>query len=343
MAKENLTKQADIHITIREIDFVTRFGLNWEHLRDILGIMRPIRKTPGTKLTSKYAEVTLEPGNVGEGEVIPYSQAEVREKEYGTIAIEKYAKAVSLEAIDKYGYENAVQRTDDQFLFELQNMVTGRFYDFLKTGSLILDEPTFQMALAMAQGAVRNRWKQMHRSTTAIVGFCNILDLYEYLGNAQVTVQSMFGLNYIKNFLGYETLFLLSDAEIPRGKVLATPAENIILYYVDPSDSNFARAGLTYTTAGGETNLIGFHVEGDYHTAVSEAFAIMGMTMMCEYLDGIANVDIGTATFTAVSNPSGNPSALKYFEKAADNTYFRTTDTTVVSGKTYYTRSLAGA
>lgn len=294
-AKANTTTTNEFSIKAREVDFVTRFALNWEHLREIMGIMRPIRKTSGTKLTSKYAEVTLESGNVGEGAEIPYSQAVVKEKEYGDVSIEKYAKAVTIEAIDKYGYDNAIAMTDDQFLFELQSKVTGRFYDFIKTGTLRRTENTFQAALAMAQGAVRNRWLKMHRSTTAIVGFCNILDLYEYLSSAQVTVQTMFGLNYIQNFLGYSTLFLLSENEIPKGKVIATPAENIVLYYVDPSDSGFARAGLEYRTDG-ETNLIGFHVNGNYNTAVSESFALMGMYLWAEYLDGIAVVTIGSET-----------------------------------------------
>ena len=70
-AKDNLTKQADIQVTAREIDFVTRFARNWEHLREILGIMRPIRKEPGAVLKSKTASVVLESGEVGEGEEIP--------------------------------------------------------------------------------------------------------------------------------------------------------------------------------------------------------------------------------------------------------------------------------
>ena len=45
-AKENITMTTDITVAAREIDFVTRFQRNWDHLRTILGIMRPIRKTP---------------------------------------------------------------------------------------------------------------------------------------------------------------------------------------------------------------------------------------------------------------------------------------------------------
>lgn len=295
MAKENLTKTANIQVNPREVDFVTRFSRNWEHMRDILGIMRPIKKAPGTVLKSKYATLTLQDGNIGEGEEIPYSQAEIKTKDYATITIEKYAKGVSIEAIKDYGYDVAVQMTDDEFLFQLQSNVTNRFYKYLNDGELASEETTWQKALAMAMGQVLNKFKLMHRTATRVVGFVNVLDLYDYLGNAQITVQSEFGFNYIKNFMGYDTVFLLSEDEIQRGRVIATPVENIVMYYVDPADSDFARAGLEFTVDG-ETPLLGFHTQGNYSTAVSEAFAIMGVTLFAEYIDGIAVIDVDATT-----------------------------------------------
>lgn len=292
MATENLTMSADLAASAREIDFVTRFSSNWEHLMNILGILRPIRKQPGAVLKSKKAVLTLQDGAVGEGEVIPYSKATVEETTYAEMTIEKYAKAVSIEAIKDHGYEVAVSMTDDEFLAELQNEVTGRFYEYLNTGTLTAIESTWQRALAMAKGKVLNKFKQIHKTVTRVVGFANVLDLYEYLGDKDITVQSEFGLTYVKNFLGYDTLFLLSDEEIAQGKVIATPVENIALYYVDPGDSDFARAGLKYTVEG-QTNLIGFHTQGNYSTAVSESFAIMGMTLFAEYQDGIAVMTVG--------------------------------------------------
>lgn len=339
MAKQYLTKSANIQTQAREIDFVTRFALNWEHLRDIMGIMRLIRKTPGTVLKSKYAEVTLQNGAIGEGEEVPYSQANVFTKDYATIQLEKFRKGVSAEAINEHGYDDAVGLTDDQFLFELQTNVTGRFYSFLKSGTLISAKATFQAALAEAQGRVRNKWKAMHRGITEIVGWCNILDAYDYLGAANITVQNQFGMSYIENFIGYSRLFLCSDEEIPRGKIAATPVENMILYYVSADDNDFARAGLVYTTDG-ITNLIGVHVNGEYGTVVSELHALMGLTLMAEYIDGIAVVDIGTETYTAVESPA-KANIGTYFERnATTGDYFKTLDTDVVSGKTYYTRAV---
>ena len=255
--------------------------------------MRPIRKTPGTTLKSYTASVALESGNVGAGNVIPYSKATITETLKQDVTIEKYAKAVPIEDVNTYGAEIAIEKSDDAFLTQLQNLVLGRFYTFLTsdTSALTDNATTWQMALAKAQGLVLNKFATMQKDVTEVVGFANILDAYDYLGAADVTIQTEFGLTYIKNFMGYKTLFLLPATQIPRNKVIALPVENIDLYYVDPADSEFAKLGLQYTTPG-ETNLIGFHAQGNYGTAVGETFAIMGMRLWAEYLDGIAIVTV---------------------------------------------------
>ena len=294
---ENLTTPRDslpnvyTSVTAREMDFVTRFGDNWEALRNILGIMRPIRKTPGTSLVSYTADVTLESGAVEPGEVIPYSKATITQAAKADLTIEKYAKAVPIEDVNKYGAEIAVEKSDDAFLTKLQNVVLHKFYTFLKTGTLTGTATTWQAALAKAQGEVLNKFATMQKDVTEVVGFANILDAYDYLGAADITVQNEFGLTYIKNFMGYSTLFLLPATQIARNLVLATPVENIDLYYIDPGDSEFARLGLNYTTQG-ETNLIGFHAQGNYSTAVGESYALMGMALWAEYLDGIAKITV---------------------------------------------------
>lgn len=281
------------NVTAREVDFVTRFNDNWEALRNIMGIMRPIRKAPGTSLVSYTADVALEDGDVEAGHVIPYSKATISQVAKADLTIQKYAKAVPIEDVNKYGATVAVEKSDDAFLTKLQNVVLTKFYTFLNTGSLEASATSWQGALAKAQGEVLNKFATMQKDVTAVVGFANILDAYDYLGSADITVQTQFGLTYVKDFLGYSTLFLLPETQIERNKVIATPAENIDLYYIDPSDSEFAKLGLNYTTQG-ETNLIGFHAQGNYSTAVGESYALMGMALWAEYLDGIANV-----TFTA--------------------------------------------
>ena len=294
---ETLTQPRDslpnvyTNVTAREIDFVTRFNDNWDALRNILGIMRPIRKAPGSRLISYTADVALESGTVGAGDVIPYSKATIVQATKADLTIKKYAKAVPIEDVNTYGAAIAIEKSDDAFLTKLQNQVLGDFYTFLNTGSLTGTATTWQAALAKAQGEVLNKFATIQKDVTQIVGFANILDAYDYLGAADITVQTQFGINYVKDFMGYSTLFLLPAAQIARNTVLATPVENIDLYYIDPGDSEFARLGLNYTTQG-ETNLIGFHAQGNYNTAVGESFALMGMALWAEYLDGIAKITV---------------------------------------------------
>nr|DAH37918.1 MAG TPA: major capsid protein [Caudoviricetes sp.] len=296
-APANMTTTAQFSTSIREVDFVTQFQKNWDALRTILGIMRPIRKAPGTKLVSYKATVDggLQGGaTVGEGEDIPLTKTKVEPVAYGDITMEKYAKAVTIEAVAKYGAAVAVERTDTAFRNELQKKVLTDFYTFLKTGKLVGTQKTWQRALAIAKGAVLKRFANDNLDVTEVVGFANIMDFYDYLGDKEITVQTEFGMTYVKNFLGYSTLFLLPDTYIAQKQVIAVPVENIDLYYVDPADSDFAKLGLSYTVAG-ETNLIGYHAEGNYKNATGETYAIMGMKLWAEYLDGIAVVTVGTS------------------------------------------------
>lgn len=287
-AKTNTVMAADIQTTAREIDFVTRFGRNWEHLRDIMGVTRKIEMLPNTVLKSKYAQGTLQDGKVGEGEEIPYSKYTVKTKDYEKITLEKWAKGTTAEAILENGYENAVQMTDDEMLNDLTADVAGRFYKYLNTGTLKGTSKTFQEAMAMAKGRVLNKFKTMHRTATDVVAFVNVLDVYEYLGtSAVINEQSEFGFNYIKNFMGYKTVFLLAETEIARGKVIATPADNIVLYYVNPTNSDWARAGFRLTTDS-NTGIVGVNTRPDYGTFVTVITAVMGMTLFAEYIDGIA-------------------------------------------------------
>jgi len=296
MAVESLTNPREnlpnvyTNVTAREIDFVTRFGQNWESLRDILGIMRPVKKTAGTQLVSYTASVTLAEGTVDAGEVIPYSKATVVQTTKEDLTLQKYAKAVPIEDVDKYGAEIAVTKTDDAFLTELQNKVMDDFYTKLTgdTYALTGAYSTFQMAVAMAVGKVRDKFKKMKKDITSVVVFVNTLDAYAYLGQANISIQNMFGIEYVQDFLGAKTMILSS--EIDQGKVIAIPSENMVLYYADPS-TEFAKLGLVYTV-NGETPLLGFHAQGNYTTAVGESFALMGMALWFEYADGVAIVDI---------------------------------------------------
>jgi hypothetical protein len=147
--------------------------------------------------------------------------------------------------------------------------------------------------------------------------------------------------------MGYSTLFLLSAPDVPRDTVIAVPVENIDLYYIDPGDSEFAQLGLNYTVQG-ETNLIGFHAQGDYSHAVGEMYALMGMILWAEYLDGISVVKVeasgslgsvtgfSTAAYTGTGSKTGDAQVTVPDPTVSGGTYwFKAQASTAPSAPTY--------
>lgn len=276
---------------VREVDFVTRFAREIKIFREILGNIRMEKHAPGTKLTVKKAAVTLNTSSVGEGETIPYNVISYTETDVGSLTWDKQKIGVTMEAISAHGYDAAVQAADDDILYKLRSKIVNDFFTFAQTGTLTSDIQTydFQSALAEAQAQVQAKWEDMDRGYSDIVAFANVKDAYRYLGAAQITTQTAFGMTYIENFLGFSKLFLTS--KIPQGKIVATPSQNLILYYVDATANDFNKAGFLFRTDN-ETNLIGVHVEGNHNTDVSELSTVMAMGLFSEYLDGIAVIAI---------------------------------------------------
>lgn len=284
--RENLPNQY-VNVEARELDFVTRFSKSWEELKNVLGISREIKKQSGTQLVSYKASITLADGQVGPGNVIPYSKAKIEAVKHADLTISKYAKAIPVEDVDKYGVQVAVEKSDDAFLDELQGVVLDDFYAALSDSTYAMTGTysTFQKAVSMAIGKVKDKFKKLRKKSTGVVVFVNTLDLYEYLGDTPITLQTAFGLDYVKNFLGASVMIVTS--EIDQGKVIGIPEDNLVAYFVDPSSSDFAKLGLVYRVDG-DTPLIGFHAQGNYGTAVGESFALMGLKLWMEYADGVA-------------------------------------------------------
>lgn len=341
-APDGMTGTAQIQVKAREIDFVTSFGKNLQALLDVMGITRVIRKENGSVLKTKTAKGSLKSGDVEEGDEIPISQYTVEEQIFDTIKILKYRKSVSIESIAEKGYEAAVEDTDREFRSDLQNVVADKFYAQLKAGSLVGHQSTWQMAVAMAIGKVVNKFQKMKRTATGIAVWVNTLDVYKYLGAAEISLQTAFGFKYMTDFLGADIVFVTS--EIPENVVIATPLNNIVAYYVDPGDSDFAKAGLFYTTDS-ETGFIGFHTQGTYERAISDMFAIMGLRLFCEYLDAIAYMSVGesdtqtlgTLNLTSVKGSESGKTAVTVTEQLMSprNMYKYKTNASAATSVTY--------
>ena len=101
--------------------------------------------------------------------------------------------------------------------------------------------------------------------------------------------------------LGYELSFSLEretqsslcevEIELPQGMNRLAFLRIALQKYGISRKDLAEKLGLNYTVAG-ETNLIGVHANGNYNTVVGELFAILGLALWAEYLDGIAVITV---------------------------------------------------
>ena len=284
MAETNLIMQDDV-ARVRSLDFTYQFTGGLKTLMELLGTTRKIAVQEGAVLKALKVTGTLENGTVAEGEIIPLSHYETQEVPVGEAILNKWRKSTSAEAILKGGYNQAVGQTTDKMVRDVQKAVRTVFINFLKTGTATATGATLQPALANAWGKLETLWGD---DSIDSVFFLNPLDVSDYLGTAQVTTQTAFGMKYIEDFLGLGTVIL--NSSVPQGKFYATAKENVIMYYINVASGDIAGAfGLTTD----ETGYIGINEYADKDRACVNDLVMAGVTFFPERLDGIV---VGTIT-----------------------------------------------
>ena len=285
-AEANLSKSANF-ARVREREFVEIFNGDIRKLTEALGITRKIQKESGSVLKVMKVTGTIESGTVPEGEVIPLSQFNTTWEAIGEITLKKWRKATTIEAINDKGYDQAVTATTDKMIKLIQRGIRSDFFTFLATGTRTATGNGFQDTLANAWGQLQVIFED---TDIQPVFFMNPLDLAAYLGTATISTQTLFGMTYLKNFLGLGDVFLNSD--VPKGKIYATAKENIVLYYVNASTADI-NEGFSFTTD--QTGLIGIHEYPDYDRDTVNDSVVSGIKLFAENLYGVVVGTIGNA------------------------------------------------
>lgn len=273
----------------REVDFVNLFTHNsLEKLVEVLGVTRKIPMMEGTTMYVYSTSGTLQNGTVPEGEIIPLSQYATTKTPIGEITLKKWRKAVSAEAIKKSGYEAAVRETDAAMLRDVQAGIRTDFFTLLNgtiTGSTSATGVGLQAALANAWAQLQVKFED---DAAEAVYFVNPVDMGAYLGSANISVQTVFGMNYIENFLGLGTVIMTS--RVTAGTFIATAKQNIVMYYLT-MNGDIAQA---FTLTADELGYIG--IKSGYQNeerAQIESLVMDGIQFFVEYAAGVVK---GTIT-----------------------------------------------
>lgn len=283
-AETNLIKKADL-ARAREVEFTYNFSENITKLMEALGVTRKIAKQAGTMLKAYKATGTLQSGTVAEGDTIPLSKYKTEAVSFAEITLKKWRKATSAEAIVEKGYDQAVTMTTDRMMLDVAKSIRADFFTFLATGTGVASGATFQAALAQAWGQLQVKFED---DAIQAVYFMNPLDVAAYLGTANITTQTAFGMTYVENFLGLGKVFF--NSSVPQGKIYATAQDNLVLYYVPV---NGADLGEAFNFTSDATGYIGIHETPDYTNMTASDTVVNGMVLFAERIDGVIVATIG--------------------------------------------------
>lgn len=274
---------------VREEDFIRQFThRSLEKLMEVLGVTRRVAVMEGTSLYVYEVTGSLESGAVPEGEIIPLSKYQQTKTQVGEMTLNKWRKATTAEAIKKSGLNDAIRETDAQMLRDAQKNLRNSLFSVLNgtiTGSTSATGATLQQALANAWGQLQIKFED---DSAQPVYFLNPLDVADYLGTANITTQSAFGMNYISDFLGLGTVVISS--QITQGTFVATAQQNFVMYYLT-MNGDLANA---FDLRTDETGYIGINsgiVTSD--RAQIETLVMDGITILPEYAAGVVK---GTIT-----------------------------------------------
>lgn len=264
---------------VRMIAFNLLFNGSLTKFMEAMGITRKIPVQEGAALKAFKITGTLQDGTVAEGDLIPLSKYKAEEVTVAEAVLHKWRKSTTAEAILKGGYDQAVGATTDKMVKDVQKRIRSDLFTFMATGTGTATGGTLQAALANGWGKLQVLFEDDSVDT---VYFLNPMDVSEYLGAAQVTMQTAFGMNYIENFLGLGTVFLNSN--VPEGKYYATAKENIVAYYINVASGDIKNAFQLTTDA---TGYIGIREYADNDHACINDLVMSGVTFFPERLDGV--------------------------------------------------------
>lgn len=294
---------SDLMAKAREVDFVTRFsdGILGK-LLEALGVTRKIPMQEGTTLYTYTTEGALNANtSVDEGAVIPLSKYERKKTAAGQITLRKVRKATSAEAIVRSGYDEAVRRTDEGMLNDLQKLIRDDFFTFLtgivRPASGTEGQSGYVPAVGVSvsgdtlQAVLAQSWAQLQvlfeNDAIEAVHFINPLTVADYLSTATITTQTAFGMRYIEDFLGMGTVILTS--QIPKDEIYSTAKENLILYYL-AMNGDVARS---FNLTTDESGYIGIHTSQTDNRAQIETLMMTGISFLVEYTGGVVKGTVG--------------------------------------------------
>ena len=278
-AEEGISKTTDIEPAI-SIDHATRIGESINGLLEVMEIADAEPLAAGSTIKIYKTEIKNEPEQVAEGETITLTKVENKVARTVTLPLNKYRRKTTAEAIQRSGRDIAINACDEKLAGKVRKDVKKSFYTVMEAGEgSATGGATLQATLAAVWAEVQKFYEDQDVTPLYVV---SAEDVADYLATATVSTQSVFGFQYLQNFLG------LGDAivspSLTNGKVIGTAKENLKAYYV-PADAGDV-AELFGTTAD-ESGFVGITHVPSIDDASVTTLMLAGVAIYPEFLDGV--------------------------------------------------------
>jgi len=261
------------------VDFSEQFGQRFNSLAELLGVQRMLPMANGTLIKTYTSSVTLDGTTVAPGDIIPLSQVVLEDGPSQELVWDKKRKAVPMEDIQKYGFERAISLTDAKLLNEVQKGIRTKLLAQLSTGTGASTGAGLQEVMAQNWAAVANIFDE---DDVQSISFINPFDAADYLGKADITTQTAFGMTYVENFLNNRIVFM--HGEVPKGTVYTTADQNLVAAFANMSGGEIGKA---FDFVTDNTGLIGVTHDIDKKRLTAETVTAYGIVLFAERLDGV--------------------------------------------------------
>lgn len=305
MAALNNTITTTDVATALDVEMSMNFDQEVNRLLEVLGIFGTEVVPAGTALYQYKVTGSLDGTTVDEGDEVPLSKYTVEKDPIGELVVKPYRKLTTAQAILKSGFENAVRKTDNKMVKDIRGGILTDFFTFLGNGTGTSTGAGLQAALAKADAALGDALEANNDSSDRYVHFVNRQDIADYLAKAAITTQTVFGMEYLQNFLGVTDVFITS--KVTAGTIYVTPIENIHIYGVD--FGALGAAELTYEQQ--ENSLIGVHHEPNYSRTSAETYVLTGASFIPEAKNYIIKGTVTAVQTLAANEPVAVSTASK--------------------------------
>ncbi|MGN0255268.1 MAG: hypothetical protein ACI4D6_04730, partial [Chordicoccus sp.] len=236
----------------------------------------------GTLIKLYKMAVGTRPAQVAEGEEIALTKVQRKLADTIELTLNKYRRQTTAEAIQKSGQQVAINMTDAELIAAVRYDIKSAFYTSLAKGTGTATGTSLQAGLASGWNALKHRFKD--KDVTPIY-FVSTDDVSAYLAAAQISLQTVFGFDYVEKFLGLGTTIV--TPELAKGTAYVTAKENLHGGYIPMNGGDVAQ---TFGLTSDETGFVGITHKANTSNASIDTLIMSGVVFFPEYVDGVIKI-----------------------------------------------------